>query len=119
MEKKDASSKELENSLVLNWKELDRIMYCNKLPNCVKHYEKGFLVDNKMMKANVVQSMRIILNEIKLVTARIKNIKRYCIGHFKLFLQIILSENSGEVILSKAKELKHSDKILMFPYINP
>ena len=77
MEKKDVSNKELEKSLVKNWKELDRIMYCTKLPsNCVKHYEKSFPVNNKMVKANVVQSMKLILNEIKLVTARIQNMKR-------------------------------------------
>ena len=76
VEKKDVSSKELEKSLVKNWKELDRIMCCTKLPNWVKHYEKSFLVNNKMVKANVVQSMKLLLNEIKLVTPRIQNIKR-------------------------------------------
>ena len=79
MEKKDASSEEiekLENSLIKNWRELDRMMYCTKLPMCVKHYLKKFRVENKEMKANVVQSMSITLNQIKNIRDKIRDINR-------------------------------------------
>ena len=79
MDKKDGSAQEitrLEEFLVKSWKELDRMLFCTKLPMCVIRYEKRFRIGRKDVKANLIQSLTITLHQIKDITAKLRKLKR-------------------------------------------
>ena len=81
-EGKDANagvSKEMANLEILlinNWKEMDKMLLCTKSPKCVKNYLKNIKIGNTMVKANLIQSMRITLDIIKQLTEKLKEKKR-------------------------------------------
>ena len=80
MDKKDGSSQEitrLEDFLVKSWRELDRMLFCTKLPMCVIRYKKKFRIGKKDVRANLIQSLTLTLHQIKDITAKLKFLKRY------------------------------------------
>ena len=79
MDKKDGSSQEitrLEDFLVKSWRELDRMLYCTKIPRCVMAYKKRVRVRSKETKFNLIQSIGITLRRIKDLTGMLRQIKR-------------------------------------------
>ena len=79
-DKKDGSSQEitrLEDFLAKSWQELDRMLFCTKLPMCVIRYQKKFRIGKKYVRANLIQSLTLTLHQIKDITAKLKNLKRY------------------------------------------
>ena len=79
MDKKAGKSKEiarLEEFLVKSWQELDRMLFCTKLPMCVIRYKKTFRIGKKDVKANLIQSLTLTLHQIKDITNKLKKYKR-------------------------------------------
>ena len=68
--------KKLENLLVKCWQELDKMLFCTKLPMCVVRYKKKVMIGSKQVNANLIQSLTLTLHEIKEITAKLKYIKR-------------------------------------------
>ena len=85
MDKKGGTSQEiarLEEFLVKSWQELDRMLFCTKLPMCVIRYKKTFHIGKKDVKANLIQSLTLTLHQIKDITNKLKKYKR----HEKVFI---------------------------------
>ena len=85
MDKKGGTSQEiarLEEFLVKSWQELDRMLFCTKLPMCVIRYKKTFRIGKKDVKANLIQSLTLTLHQIKDITNKLKKYKR----HEKVFI---------------------------------
>ena len=65
MVKKEATGQDvakLEDSLGKSWRELDRMLFCTKLPNCVTKYNKVFTIGNqKVTDMEKVESMQALL----------------------------------------------------------
>ena len=79
MDKKGGTSQEiarLEEFLVKSWQELDRMLFCTKLPMCVIRYKKTFRIGQKDVKANLIQSLTLTLHQIKDITNKLKRYKR-------------------------------------------
>ena len=79
MDKKGGASQEiarLEEFLVKSWQELDRMLFCTKLPMCVIRYKKTFRIGKKDVKANLIQSLTLTLHQIKDITNKLKKYKR-------------------------------------------
>ena len=66
---------ELEVLLRKSWKELDRMLYCSKVPMCVIRYQKKYRVGKTEMKANLIQSLTITLHQIKDITRRLNKMR--------------------------------------------
>ena len=62
---------ELEVLLKKSWNELDRMLYCSKVPMCVIRYQTKYRVGKTEMKANLIQSLTITLHQIKDITRRL------------------------------------------------
>ena len=78
-EKRNINGKQmakLQISLVRSWRELDRMLYCTKIPRCVRAYQKRVRIGGKQSKANLLQSIGITLSRIKTLTGMLKQIKR-------------------------------------------
>ena len=79
IDKKGGTSQEiarLEEFLVKSWQELDRMLFCTKLPMCVIRYKKTFRIGKKDVKANLIQSLTLTLHQIKDITNKLKKYKR-------------------------------------------
>ena len=80
MDKKGGSKQEvakLEDFLVRSWQELDRMLFCTKLPMCVIRYKKIFRIGKQNVSANLIQSLTLTLHQIKDITNKLKKFKRY------------------------------------------
>jgi len=66
----------LEDFLGRSWQELDRMLFCTKMPMCVIRYKKVFRIGNQNVKANLIQSLTLTLHQIKDITNKLTKIKR-------------------------------------------
>ena len=66
----------LEIFLGKSWQELDRMLFCTKMPTCVMRYNKIFRIGKQNVRANLIQSLTFTLHQIKDITKKIKKIKR-------------------------------------------
>ena len=66
----------LEDYLLQSWHELDRMLFCTKMPMCVIRYRKKYKIGEKDVKANLIQSLTLTIHQIKDITTKIKKLKR-------------------------------------------
>ena len=69
-------SKRLETALTKSWQELDKMLFCTKLPFCVIRYFKKYRVGKKNMRMNLIQSISMKLHQIQEITTKIKALER-------------------------------------------
>ena len=62
---------ELKDILNKSWLDLDRMRFCTKLSMCVIRYKKTFQMGNVTVRANLVQSIAIIINRISNITNKL------------------------------------------------
>ena len=66
----------LEESLGKSWQELDRMLYCTKVPMCLIRYNKVFRIGKQNLRANMIKILILTLQQIKDITNKLKKIKR-------------------------------------------
>ena len=62
---------ELMYLLNKSWLDLDKMLFCTKLSMCVTRFNKNFQVGNVTVRANLVQSIDIIINRISNITNKL------------------------------------------------
>ena len=62
----------LEDALMNNWRELDRMMICSKISFCAIRYKKNFQMGEVSVMANLIQSLTITLYQIKDITNKLR-----------------------------------------------
>ena len=72
----DKESKRLETALTKSWQELDKMLFCTKLPVCVIRYSKKYRVGKKNVRMNLIQSITLMMHQIKDITTKLKALKR-------------------------------------------
>jgi hypothetical protein len=65
----------LEDTLMNNWRELDRMLACSKISMCAYRYKKNFQMGQVSVMANLVQSLTITLYQIKDITNKLKQLR--------------------------------------------
>ena len=65
----------LEDTLVNNWRELDKMLICSKMSFCAKRYKKNFQMGQVNVMANLIQSLTITLYQIKDITNKLRKLK--------------------------------------------
>ena len=65
----------LEDALMHNWRELDRMMICSKILFCAIRYKKNFQMGEVSVMANLIQSLTITLYQIKDITNKLRKFK--------------------------------------------
>ena len=62
---------ELKYILNKSWLDLDKMLFCTKLSMCVIRFKRNFQVGNVTVRANLVQSIDIIINRISNITNKL------------------------------------------------
>ena len=65
----------LEDTLMNNWRELERMLVCSKISICAYRYKKNFQMGQVSVMANLIQSLTITLYQIKDITYKLKQFK--------------------------------------------
>ena len=65
----------LEDTLVNNWRELDKMLICSKMSFCAKRYKKNFQMGQMNVMANLIQSLTITLYQIKDTTNKLRKLR--------------------------------------------
>ena len=66
---------QLEDTLMNNWRELDRMLACSKISICAYRYKKNFQMGQVSVMANLIQSLTITLYQIKDITNKLRKLK--------------------------------------------
>ena len=72
----EKETKRLETALTKSWQELDKMLFCTKLPVCVIRYSKKYRVGKKNVRMNLIQSITLTMHQIKDITSKLKALKR-------------------------------------------
>ena len=65
----------LEDTLVNNWRELDKMLICSKMSFCAKRYKKNFQMGQVNVLANLMQSLTITLYHVKDLNNKLRKLK--------------------------------------------
>ena len=65
----------LEDTLMNNWRELDRMLVCSKISICAYRYKKNFQMGQVSVMANLIQSLTITLYQIKDIINKLRQFK--------------------------------------------
>ena len=65
----------LEDTLMNNWRELERMLVCSKVSFCANRYKKNFQIGHVNVMANLIQSLTITLYHIKDITSKLRKLK--------------------------------------------
>ena len=65
----------LEDTLVNNWMELDKMLICSRMSFCAKRYKKNFHMGQVNVMANLIQSLTITLYQIKDITNKLRKLR--------------------------------------------
>ena len=77
----------LKKVLIEKWQELDKMLFCTKIPKCVLKYKKKHKLGGQIVKANLIQNISIPVEQIRIIT-KILRTRQYalCIFHQSNFL---------------------------------
>ena len=73
---RDQEAKRLAISLTKSWQELEKMLFCSKLPICVIRYSKKYRAGQQNVRLNLVQSLTLTLHQIKDISTKLNEIKR-------------------------------------------
>ena len=65
----------LEDTLMNNCRELERMLVCSKVSFCANRYKKNFQIGHVNVMANLIQSLTITLYQIKDITNKLRKLK--------------------------------------------
>ena len=65
----------LEDTLIDNWRDLERMLVCSKMSFCANRYKKNFQIGNVNVLAKLIQSLTITLYHTKDITSKLRKLK--------------------------------------------
>ena len=72
----DQESDRLANALAKRWQEMNKLLLCSEHPVCVVRFYKKYRIGKKNVRMNLVQSLTLILHQIKDISTKLYEIQR-------------------------------------------